>query len=313
MNDKTNLGKDLAIASIITIIAGIAGFGFFTPIALLFPVSGIVVGVKYGHKYSLVPHIAAAVVFLLIFGIKSAPLVAFLAGVSFISSKSINRREVISERLVKSTAYMIVFIIAVLLIAKFAFGFDYIEETVQNNMTIIDNYIDEVQKMGIDYNKEQIEEIQRLQPQIANIIKMNTPSILLITSFGISAVSNGIASYIIRRRNIKILAPMKLSRFRVSMKFSVAALVIFIISFIIKFINAEYYNVVVSNLTLIFYFVLLLQGLGVISYALERLRVPKFIRVAILIISIFSVFMTAVISIIGAIDLVFNFRKIREL
>ena len=66
------------------------------------------------------------------------------------------------------------------------------------------------------------------------------------------------------------------------------------------------------NVSVLVSFVLFLQGISVIIYFLNRSRLHPIIRGIFIILLIVSVPLSAIISIVGFLDIIFNFRRINK-
>lgn len=309
MDNKKSLVKDMIIGIIIASLVWFIGLEILSPLILIIPAVGIIIGVKHGEIYSIIMNIVSSLILLFFFGISALFMGVIFCGVSYISSKSIRDKKIASHRIVRSIAFTFIFIILVMGVFKVGFNIDLIEEANNKNTVIFEEAINEAKKV---YSGKEISQLESYKTLVGTIIEANFPVIILSFSFIISVISNYIATSFLRKKTSMIIAPIKISRFRVSIKFSLAALIAFVISFIIKGINPGIYEILISNMTVALYLILFIQGLGVISFWIEKKGISSVARIAFLVFCVISVFLSAVASFIGAFDLVFNFRKLRE-
>lgn len=262
-------------------------------------------------KYSIINIFLSSILFFLLLGNYTLPFSIVFIGMTIIIVNSIDRNEEISHRILKTTAYIFIVIILFMILSKKVFNYDIIDNLIKTNSNLFDNSLEELKNMGIKYSKEQIEELNSIKPLLIDFFRNSIFSILLLGSLIISLVSNSLTNFIIRRKNIKILSPMKFSEFKVSIKFFIASIIILIFTYIIGKINPSIYKVLISNITIIFYFIIFIQGLSVMIYILEKFNIPKIVRYIIIFLSLFSLILGMIVFFIGMIDIIFNFRKIK--
>lgn len=309
MSVKFKITKDILLSIIITFILGLTSFILFIPLFLIYPVPSITLGVKYKQKYSLIPHIFLSIIFYFIFG-NIFIYLSILAGIiAYISSKNINKKKSIRDRILKTTLMSMLYIIIIFIIYKYIFNYNVIDWITNNISENFDIYIEQIRNMNIEDREKQYETLVSFKNNIVNIIKITMPSILFMISFLMSSISNIVATYILRKNKIKNIKQIKISRFRINNKLSLSILIMFFLSLIIKFINKELYQVIINNLLLIFIFLSLIQGIGVLDYFLKKFGISNLLRVFII---FMSLFLTTFLSIIGLLDLIIDFRRLER-
>lgn len=313
MDTKTNIFRDIIIGTLITAFIYLAIIAGLYPFLLLCAAPAIYYGVKNGIKYSLIISFIPAATMYFLYGDIAIIMGVLCSGVGIISASCIKRNKMITNRVVNSTAFIFIFIMLMIVVynGNGLDGTNIIEQMDKMLLSQFSEVMAQVKEIGA-YDAEQIKNIEQSFGAVVNQMKYAFPAFVLIGSFFISLISNTVATSFIRSMTTKIIAPMKISRFRVNLRFSMAALIIFLSSFILKWNNEGLYNILSTNLMMVFYVILFLQGLGVIIHWIERTSSSRIIKILVIAASVLSVYMNSLVSLVGAIDLLFNFRKIRE-
>lgn len=311
MDSKTDVFKDIVIGTVITSFLYLTVLAGFFPMILFCSAPGIYFGVKRDMRYPLIINVIPAVIGYFLFGYAALVIGVMCLGTGLISANCINRNKMITNRVVNSTAFIFIFMMLIVVAVDKYGQINIVESLDESLISAFNNTMNQVKEANMN-DAEQIKNVEQMGLAMINQLKYVFPSFILIGSFFISLVSNMVATSFIRNLTTKIMAPMKLSRFRVSMRFSMAALIIFVISFLFKMMDSNLYGILSMNLMMIFYVILFLQGLGVISHWIEKTSSSRIIKTLVIVASVLSVYMNSLVSLVGAIDLIFNFRKIRD-
>jgi len=294
--------ESIILIGVMTVL-GIFGLGY-VPYVLFFPAVFTIFSIKNGVKSGIV-HIL--VIFTLIGLIQSFDLGIFLLiiilPISLILTYMINKRRSSMETIVIT---MIVFFILILLILKF------VETQGINFMDLLkegfNQTVSEQLKLYEDMDLSSLEMFERknLLENTYNYILSIMPAVLLIISLIVGYLNYLLTVLGLRKMKIKAVKVPKFSRFRLTRNIIPVIVIILLASFFIEATD-EYYGIIL-NLIALAGFVFFIQGLSVVDYFLKRKTVGLFLRV---IIYFFSLFIAPIITLLGSIDAVFNFRKIK--
>lgn len=306
-----DIKRDLISSTILSSLIGIVSLAVFPLLIFLYPVLSIVMGVKYGNRYSLITALASGLPVVLVVGVNYAPVAVMFMLMSYAISSSINKAERTSERVIKGTAIIFGFFVAFICIVKIVGGVNFVALIQSSSETGITEAINQLKESG-SYSSYQIKEIEQLKEASLTSIKMILPGTLIVASFALSFLSNSLASRIIRKRAIKEMQPIKISGFKINTVFSVSALLVILSTMAIKSIDTGIYEVLKTNLTIILFMVLFLQGVGVIAYFLEKFKVSAVLKGLILVFLFLSTSLSAIVAFVGIADMIFNFRRIKD-
>ncbi|NMR96043.1 DUF2232 domain-containing protein, partial [Vibrio parahaemolyticus] len=102
------------------------------------------------------------------------------------------------------------------------------------------------------------------------------------------------------------------SKFSVPSNFGIGIASVFVLTLLLRNIDGAIYDVLLVNLTAILSLIFVLQGLSVVDFFLKKRNKKRITRVIILAVIILFIPMLTPITIIGAIDMIFDVRKIRK-
>ncbi|OHW61624.1 hypothetical protein EUAN_19390 [Andreesenia angusta] len=303
--------KDLSIAILLTSITGFFGVNGFSLLMLIFPAFSVIVGVKHGLKYSILSMAISIMAISSVQGMGYVLPLSLYIGIAAVLSIYINRRERVSKIVLAGGTYMFLALAAISVALKLIFEVDVVE-SLESSLRL--GLKETIEQLGSASNTENydIASIKLAMEESIGFMVAIFPVIMVSGAFMISVVSYWVASHILKRNGISHVDTLKLSNFRLSSKFSVAAVVILIVTFAIKLMGLPVYEALVLNLTTALYLVVFIQGIGVIAYFLGKTRINRAIRTTILVFLAFNVALSMFVSFVGVLDIVFNFRKIKD-
>lgn len=138
------------------------------------------------------------------------------------------------------------------------------------------------------------------------------PSLIMLLALIISYINYFLSVLISRKLGIGTFKIPLIHKFSVPNNFALGILVMFAGIFIVKSIDGKYYDTMLLNLIVIVGMLFILQGLAVINFFTIKWKLNRIMRGLVIFLAVvFSPALTAV-SLIGAIDVVLDFRKIRR-
>lgn len=301
--------KELIFIFLLTLATGFFGINGFSLLMLIFPAFSIVAGVKYGLKYNLTNMILAVAVLSIIGGAGYILPLSIYIGLATILDLAIKRKERVSRTILAGGTYMLLILSTIFVVLKLFFEVDIVDALEISLRTGLNETIDQLSKAETSYD---LASIKIAMEQSINFVISVFPVIMLIGSFIVSIASYGTSSYILNRKGIAKVDNLKLMDFRLSSKFSFSAVLIVIAVIAIRLMGLSIYESLALNLTTILYLLVFIQGLGVASYFLGKTKLNKFLKTIIIIFLAFNVALSMVVSFVGVLDIVLNFRKIRD-
>lgn len=86
---------------------------------------------------------------------------------------------------------------------------------------------------------------------------------------------------------------------------------IFIGVFLLKIIKIFYYETIFINILVLLFFLFFIEGLSVVSFFIGKIRMGKLGKIIFIFLIILSLPLSIIVSTIGLLDVIFDFRKIK--
>lgn len=176
----------------------------------------------------------------------------------------------------------------------------------------------EVGRMFSQVIQQQTQALQGMNLQVAALeeavgyLLLVFPGLVLAQSlFG--AFINYYLAMAVTRRFVHTNDPLpEFSRFRLPGHVVLGALLLVLLSWASRYIGGINSAGLLANVTLLVVVVFFLQGLSLISFFIKGTRVPKWVRVVILALLVLISPMITLISLLGMVDVLADFRKLSE-
>lgn len=313
LNDDNELKRSTLERVLLTIVMSLyAVFGiYYIPYLLvLFPVPYIIFGLKNG----IIANIINMIVTCIIVGFLDSPEYAlFLLGVFLPITITIlylikNRRSTI-EILGISSVIFFISILIVLNIAN-AFGISFITQLEEGFTQILANQLEVLEEMDLT-SYQRIKEQEALEERY-RLSLLITPSVFLVASLGISYLNYFFVSLGVNKMGIRRLNRPKFSRFRLPNNIVPGVLVMFLGTLVMEKMGFTYSDVIIINLVSLIGFMLFLQGLSVADYFFIKFNILPIVRFIIFLMFLLNQSILFILTIIGILDILFNFRKIKR-
>lgn len=315
-NIKTSSMTEAAmISGILVILAYLSTFLFYG-LTFIYPFPAIILAKRRGLKYSTMSLFASGLIITMLLGFQTGIyfLVLFTPLAIALSYGICKDKEANKTIMLGSAAFMISFVIMILL-TQLVLGINFIQDMVQVTNESINIYKDIFNKTLVESNSADIGEINNyldnMGKALIDMIKTQYPAIIIMSSVIVSAINYFVVSKLGHRFNVKIRKHEGLSNFSFPSTFIIAMSGLLLISFLLKFFNFNV-NLIQINILKVLLMAMLLQGFAVVKFFLIKFKVVKLARVLILFLIIFSPGMGELLSFLGAIDLIVDFRKIRH-
>ncbi len=312
LNDNTNRLTETAIIITLMTIFIIIGLNFLPLILMLYPIPFVILGVRHDVKHSLVSIIASTILIgilvdiftglfiLVVFG-SSAMVLAYLIEKKYKPYKTIGLSAAIS-------ALSVVAIIAIIsYISGISFS-DQMESFFNEAYNIQVKIMEGMQLSGQQQN--QLKDILKYTIDYTILI---IPSIIIVFSIFTSYINYWLSVSILRRmgyNNIKQMPEFKY--FSLPRNIILGSAVMFFGTMILRYFKFLYYDTILLNIVTILSFVFFVQGLSVIVYLIDKINIHKIIKIILITILIIYFPVSMIISLLGVIDVIFDFRKLRR-
>ena len=159
-------------------------------------------------------------------------------------------------------------------------------------------------------------ELSRTRDQLKNTysyIVSILPAILIILSMFASYINYYASAIALRRSGIGIASIPNFSRFKLPSTIIPGIVVIFVALSLAKGLDIPKFDAIVLNIIVFTWFIFSVQGLSVIDYFMINRKFKTIIRIIIIILIAFIIPVGSILSLIGFIDAIFDFRKLNKI
>lgn len=316
--DNLNINKNtrgIVEAAILTaIICVLAIAGMYIPLLgmLLFivPTPLIILGKKYGIKYSLLSLVAASLV-IMSFSSPAVALfvVAFPGVMAVVMGIFMQKKQRHTTTIMAGTITSIIATAISISLATYLMGISFAE----NIQQILDQSADIQEYMFSITNadKETVERSREMIDQMQELVQIIIPSAIIVFAFISSVVNYFLSLSILKRTGHSVDAVTPFRYFRLSRNTMNGLLVIMVLSLIVLQLNIVDKETLMTNLFFLYQLVFIIQGFAVLVYYLYNYKVNKIFMVLIGVFLIMSRIGMNMLFIAGIIDMFLDLRKLR--
>lgn len=283
---------------------------YFNVLLILFPAPFIIFGIKNDLPSSLM----SLVTTLLIVGLIVGPSIGILYSLLFVpfilvSLYLIKKR----TRPIKVVLYsgIAFFISTLVLYAILSYsGVDLVAQLEEGFSLILSGQMDYLKEMGLT-SYELLQRRDYLKTEYETFL-LQIPSVLLVSSLLVGYINYLLATLGLKKIGLSILNMPMFSRFKLPDNFSIGALIMIATTFVMTGLNIAYAEALYLNIIVLLGVILLIQGLSVVNFFLIKIKTKKFLRVITYFLILITPKLFSAISILGALDVIFDLRKIRR-
>jgi len=142
-----------------------------------------------------------------------------------------------------------------------------------------------------------------------NYFIMLLPALLVVQAIVSTFANYYLCIASLRRFAVKNVTLSEFSNFKLPKNIVLGAFIIFVLSFLTRYVEGLYHDALIMNIVVIFAFIFFMQGLAFINYYMKKMKVHKALRVVLTIIVVLVGPIMTVTSFIGVIDSIFDIRK----
>ncbi len=297
----------IAMATIFMLI----GMYYLPLIIFLYPVFFIVLGVRNGIKYNIISLIISSLfVGLMIDNISGIFILLNFAPLSIGLNYMIKKRKKSFEIMIICTVILLASFLLLMNIMGDASGVSIINQLEDFFTQTLNAQVEMLKDM--DLSNYEVLKIRDLLENAMDYVLLILPAIVIIFSFIIAYLNYLISSLVLRRLGYGVVSIPKFSKFKLPNNVLLGTGIMFLGALIIKGLKLFYYQTVLLNITVIASFMFFTQGLSVVDYKLIEKKLGRIPRV--LIILFFTIILPLgwIISFIGILDVIIDFRKLRR-
>lgn len=304
MNKKALIEAAL-IASIATFFA--ISFIFIpvlTVLLFLIPVPFMILSARHGSRYTILSVVIASLLIGVLTEIIFTLFVITIFGpMAVVMGYFIKRNREPYAVIGMGAAISIIAIFITIQLVATVFGFNVIDYLAMIIRQVVDNQSEML--MNVNLSTVNIKEM-------ANYLLMIIPGLLIVQSLVSAFLNYYLTVAILRRLRLNQYSLYEFSDFALPKNIVFGSFIIYVLTFISRYVEGIYHSSLVANITILFVFVFFFQGLALISYMLKKLKVIKAVRILLLFFVVIISPLLTIVSFAGLIDSVFDIRKLRQ-
>ncbi|NLW22621.1 MAG: DUF2232 domain-containing protein [Tissierellia bacterium] len=309
--DSKNRALEMFFAISISTILVLMEVFYLPGISILYPVLFTVLGVRYGINYSLIGLIISNIVVGLIID-KVYGILVFLIFTPFCISLIYTirkRQKSFNVLMVSSLVFLITSILLIAIIGEMA-GTSVINQIENYFVQMLNSYVEVLKDTGIS-NYEILEIKDFLQDRL-NYALSTLPSMVMIASLIIAYINYRLSALILRRLGHGIVSVPRFSRFKLPNNILLGIGIMLLGTYLLRNLGIFSYETVLLNIAVLASFMFFTQGLSVIDFQLLKRGLRKLTRVIIIVLFVVILPIGWIISLIGLLDVIIDFRKLKR-
>ncbi|HZK57118.1 MAG TPA: YybS family protein [Clostridia bacterium] len=269
---------------------------------MLVPVPFIILAYRHGNRYSILSFVTFSLLIGILVELIYAGFLLLVFGPMILAMGHFIKKQKEPYAVIGiGTAISVLSMLIILQIASYIGNVNIVDEIALAMEGIVNKQIDMLKNMNIDALSTD---------EILNYLLMIIPGVFVIQSM-ITAFGNYyIAVNILKRFDTGGAELPQFSNFKLPKNIVFGFVIIFILSYLTKYVKGIYHANLLTNVTLLFVFIFFVQGMSVISHLIKRTKIPKTIRIFLLVVILFISPLLTVVSFVGLLDAMVNIRNI---
>lgn len=311
LGEKTAGITEAALITAFTTLFVIISFNFFPIIILFYPVPFIILGVRHVTKYNIYGILASSILIGILIDIFTGIFTFLIFGlISITITYMINKKYKYQEIILGGVLVAIISLLLGLVVISQITGISFLTEVTSLLTESAKHQIELVKEMGFsNYEMSLIEDYLMSTVKYLIII---IPASLIISLAFIVFMNYWMAGAILKRTGHKNINTPKFTEFSLPSNIIMGSIVIVVLSLLIRYMKILYYETIFINTIILISFVFFLQGLSVIAFIMNKRGMHKFVKIILMFLLIVNVLLTLVVIFIGLLDVILDFRKLRQ-
>ena len=229
---------------------------------------------------------------------------------SIVINYVIKKRGKSQELILYSTITSLVsYVIAIVLVKRF-FNISFIDQIEKSFSLVLKTQLDMLKETGLsNYEMYQTKDILENAYEYMVLV---IPSAVIIFSLLTAYLNSILSIFILRKLRYGIVFVPRFSYFKLPSNFILGVIVIYLGVFLLKQLKVFYYETIFINVSALISFAFFLQGLDVLIFLINKSRLNQVGKVIFIVLLILSFPLSAIISMVGFLDIIFNFRGIKK-
>lgn len=314
MNNKLRLPKASLITALGILLCLITAYvPMLSIVSMAVPVPYAIIGTLTDNKYSILSLIVTF--FILIFTVNplysvSVCIMSIIPGI-FIGSAIRNNRKKDNfnkfDPIYIGTLVTMICVIVFFFIANIVFKTNILDDFINTLKEYINIQVVIMENTGMSL-KEGFNE-----SDIINYINNMLPAMLFLQGMIVTFIIYELETFILKRIRVANLRLPKFTDFYLPGNAVTASFTIYILVLFIELIKVNLYtDLIMLNVQLVFNFMFMLQGISVSIYYLRKWIRDGSLKMIFILVLILSIFGFMVISFVGILDSIIDFRRVRS-
>ncbi|NLJ78510.1 MAG: DUF2232 domain-containing protein [Tissierellia bacterium] len=306
---KRNVFLETILAIAISVVYMLVVIYYIPELMFLYPVYFIILGIRHGINYNVTGLlISALIIGMVVDMVFAISIIIAFAPLSIVLNYTIERRRKSLEIISSSTLLLFISFLIIMIVMKGVTGISLINQLEERLAQLLDGQMNALKNMDLSSY-----EMLKIGDGLEGIVQYTIlimPSIMIIFSLAIAYINYLISVLILRRWGYGIVSIPRFSRLQLPSNILLGTGIMFIGAFILKGLKLFYYETILLNITVLIFFIFFIQGLSVVDYKLIAMKFPIFLRGIIIILLMVLLPFGWIISIIGLLDVIIDFRKL---
>lgn len=310
--DFKNKTVEIIFVIVASTIFALLGIYYIPVLMFLYPVLFIIMGVRLGINYAIISlFISTLSIGLMVDIISGVCLFIAFAPLSIAIIYTIKNRKKATEVLFISTLVFLASVLVVIGIMRVMADISIIDMMKESFSEILNSQLEMLKELELP-NYQILKAKYEIKDKFSLLLAI-LPSIVMIFCLVTAYLNYLIASLSLRKLGYAVVFIPRFSRFRLPKNVLFGIATMFLVTFLLKYLNFFNFDTVFVNLVMLATFVFFIQGLSVLDYKLIQRKARTFTRIFIfLIIVLFVSVLGNPVAIFGFLDVIFDFRKFRH-
>ncbi|HZJ76514.1 MAG TPA: YybS family protein [Oscillospiraceae bacterium] len=268
----------------------------------LVPVPFMILAYRRGNKYAVLSFITFSILIGILAGIVYAVSILLIFGpMILVMGHYIKKQKEPYMVIGMGTITSVFSILIIFQVVSYLGNINIIDEIVLVIGDVVDKQVEVLKTMNIDILGAN---------EMLEYLLMIVPGMFIIQSM-IAAFGNYyITVNILKRFSTDNIEFPQFSNFKLPKNIVFGSFIIFALSYLTKYVEGIHHAGLLTNVTLLFVFMFFIQGISVISHLIKKTKIPKFIRILMLMSVLFISPLLTIVSFVGLVDAIFNIRGI---
>lgn len=291
------------IAAITTILAiSIVYIPILSVSIILIPVPFMVLAYRHGNKYSILSFITFSLLIGILTELIYAGFLLVIFGPMILAmGHYIKKRKEPYSVIGIGTIISVFSVLIIFQVVSYIGNINIIDEIALAMEGVVSKQVDILKSMDIDTLNAD---------EVLDYLLMILPGVFIIQSMLMAFGNYYITVNILKRFSTSDIEFPQFSDFKLPKNIVFGFFIIFILSYLTRYIEGIHHASLLTNVTLLFIFMFFIQGISVISHLIKRTKIPKAIRIFLLVLILFISPLLTVVSFVGLIDAIVNMRNI---